>query len=109
MLLGLTLWQLLFLLEFLLKLISLFLLISNRSKLQSLNFILYVLAIIFLPFVGSIYVLILLKKIKGIGTLCLLLFVTLNAVLLGSCNKQEKLTNQPQLSSEELLAKSRIF
>lgn len=109
MLLGLTLWQLLFLLEFLLKLISLFLLVSNRRKLRPLNFVLYVLAIIFLPFAGSIYVLILLKKIKGVRTLCLLLFLTLHAVLLGSCNKQEKLIDQPQLSSEELLAKSRIF
>jgi Predicted membrane protein len=81
MLLGLTLWQLLFLLEFLLKLISLFLLVSNRRKLRPLNFLLYVLAIIFLPFVGSIYVLILLKKIKGVRTLCLLLFLTLHAVL----------------------------
>jgi len=65
MLLGQLLWQLLFLLEFLLKLISLFLLISNRRKLRPFNFLSYVLAIIFLPLVGSIYILILLKKIKG--------------------------------------------
>ncbi len=68
MLLGLTLWQLLFFLEFLLKLIFLFLLILNRHKLRPFNFLLYVLAIIFLPFVGGIHVLILLKRIKGVRT-----------------------------------------
>jgi len=62
MLLGLTLWQLLFLLEVLLKLITLFLLFSNRHKSLPLNIFLYLLTIIFIPFFGSIYVLFVLKK-----------------------------------------------
>jgi hypothetical protein len=64
MILELALWQLLFLLEALLKLISLYLLASNRRKLSSANFLLYVVAIVFLSFLGSICFLFALKKIR---------------------------------------------